>query len=160
MSQINSSSSLPTRAPHPRTIFQSVADALQATPFFIDEEGIGPWLSTSDKNLLARGKIAMSTRDAVHIPSLEKNGDQIRTEVINMLCRQAESIGLTEIGVATGYWTLTETGKLQSEPVLITYSNCGLAPGKLRLLASEIARVANQDAIAIEISGKVEHWRG
>jgi len=146
-------------APHPRVVFRSVAEALQASPFFIEEEGVGIWLSTDDERLLAKGKLVKSARNAIHIPSLEKNGRQIQAEVIADFCRQAEMLGLNKISRATGYWTLSETGVLQAERVIIAYTEKRVSVEKLRRLASEIIRVANQEAVAIEISGQIEHWR-
>lgn len=144
---------------HPRTVFPSVADALRVTPFFIDEEGVGPWLNTADTTLLNRGTVIMSARNAIHIPSLEQTGRKIRPEVIEEICRRAAAIGLTQIRRATGYWTLSGTGELQSEQVLIAFSHQNVTSGLLRQLASEIVKMANQDAVAIEVSGQVEQRR-
>jgi hypothetical protein len=136
-----------------------VAEALQATPFFIDEEGVGPWLNTADRALLGRGKVVMSARNAIHIPSLEQSGRKIRPEVIEEICRQAASIGLKQMRRATGYWTLSGSGELQSEQVLIAFSQQNIAPKLMRRLASDIIKMANQDAVAIEVSGRVEQRR-
>jgi len=145
--------------PHPRVVFSSVAEALAASPFFIDEQGVGAWLSTDDERLLAKGKVILSTRNAIHIPSLEKNGRQIPTALVETLSQQAQSLGLDKIHTATGYWTLSETGEMQTEQVLIAFTEKGIDPEKLRLLATKIVHTANQDAVAIEVSGCVEQRR-
>lgn len=147
------------RTSHPRVVFESVVEALEASPFFIDEQGIGAWLSTDDQRLLEKGKVILSTRNAIHIPSLEKNGRQIPAVLIETLSQQAQSIGLDKTHTATGYWTLSETGERQTEQVLIAFTEEAVDPEKLRRLAAEIVRAANQDAVAIEVSGRVEQWR-
>lgn len=149
----------PAGLSHPRTVFSSVADALQSTPFFIDEVGVGPWLNTADRTLLGRGKVVMSARNAIHIPSLEQTGGKIPPETIEELCREAAAIGLKQTRRATGYWTLSKTGELQSEQVLIAFSDKAVAPKLLRQLATKIIKIANQDAVAIEVAGRVEQRR-
>ena len=147
------------RTPHPRVIFETIEEALEASPFFIDEQGVGIWLSTDDERLLAKGKVILSTRNAIHIPSLEKNGRQIPVALIETLSQQAQSIGLDNVHMATGYWTLSETSEMQSEQVLIAFTEEAIDPEKLRRLAVEIIHAANQDAVAIEVSGRVEQMR-
>ena len=132
---------------------------MEASPFFIDEQGIGAWLSTDNERLLAKGKVILSTRNAIHIPSLEKNGRQISAALIETLSQQALDIGLDNIHTATGYWTLSETGELQTEQVLIAFTEEAIDPEKLRQLAAAIVYTANQDAVAIEVSGRVEQRR-
>ena len=147
------------RIPHPRVVFETVEEALEASPFFIDEQSIGAWLSTDAEHLLAKGKVILSTRNAIHIPSLEKNGRQITPALIETLSQQAQSIGMDNVHTATGYWTLSETGEMQKEQVLIAFTEEAVDPEKLRQLATEIIRAANQDAVAIEVSGRVEQLR-
>ena len=147
------------RVSHPRRVFQTIAEAIRATPFFIDEETIGPWLSTTQPELLDTGPVLMSSRDAIHIPSLEKNGAAIDPVTIHRFRVKAAKIGLDHIRRATGYWTLSTSGELQSEKVLIAYSDQGVKYDLLRDLASEIIRHTNQDAVAIEVSGRVEQLR-
>ena len=125
----------------------------------VDEETVGPWLSTDNPDLLATGLVLKSARDAIHIPSLEKNGAAIDPAIIKQFCLKAAKIGLDQIRSATGYWTLQTTGELQSEKVLIAFSERGVKYNPLRNLASEVIRVTNQDAVAIEVSGLVEQLR-
>ena len=147
------------RQPHPRIVFASIEAARQATPFFIDEAGVGPWLSTADPALLTQGEVQMSARDALHIPSVEQTGAPIPAAIIEQIRQQAAAIGLKEICPATGYWTLSETGELQAEQVLIACSDSGVSAEALRQLAVTVARLTNQEAVAIEISGQVEQIR-
>ena len=72
---------------------------------------------------------------------------------------KAAKIGLDKNRRATGYWTLSTSGELQSEEVLIAFSDQGVQYDLLRNLASEIIRYTNQDAVAIEVSGRVEQLR-
>ena len=141
---------------HPRIIFPSIEAAHKASPFFIDEEGIGPWLSSSNQDLYSLGTVITTSRNAIHIPSLEQNGDVIPASIIMNLCQHAVSIGLTRLVNATGYWTLESSGLLQTESVKIAFSEDAIDPNLIRSLAGEIILRVNQEAVAIEINGRVE----
>jgi hypothetical protein len=141
---------------HPRIIFPSIKVARKASPFFIDEEGVGPWLSSSDEKLFAFGKVITSTRNAIHIPSLERTGEVIEERLIADFCREAAALGLVQIRKATGYWTLAFSGEVQKEKVKIAFTDDYVDPQALRDLAQEIIVLTNQEAVAIEVAGKVE----
>ena len=143
---------------HPRIIFPSIEVARQASPFFIDEEEVGPWLSSSDQNLWSKGTVQMSSRNAIHIPSLEPTGEKIPADIIERFCQRAATLGLDQMRLATGYWTLASTGELQVEEIRIVYSEKAFSPIILYQLADEIIRITSQEAIAIEISGRVEQY--
>ena len=146
----------------PRILFKSVEEAQRHTPFFIYEEGMGIWLSTSDARLLANAEVIFVARDAIHIPSVEKTGKALSRSLIDVFVDQARAIGLNEVRRARGYWTLSETGALQSEDVLIAFSTAQAAPSdrsRLIELAHLILRRANQDAVAWEAGGVVKHVR-
>lgn len=141
---------------HPRIIFPSIQVALKASPFFIDEEQVGPWLSSSNQELYAFGTVIDSTRNAIHIPSLEQTGVVIPEAVIADYCQQAAAIGLTQLSDAVGYWTLAASGVVQKEKVKIAFSEWLVDLEALRHLAQEIILATNQEAVAIEVAGKVE----
>ena len=148
----------PNPETHPRIIFPSIEVARQASPFFIDENEIGPWLSSPDLNLWSKGTVQMSSRNAIHIPSLEPTGEKISANIIERFCQRAATLRLDQMRLATGYWTLTSTGELQVEEVRIVFSEKAFSPIILHQLADEIIRATSQEAIAIEISGRVEQY--
>lgn len=141
---------------YPRIVFSSTQAAIKASPYFINEEQVGPWLSSADHKLQALGTTFNTSRNAIHIPSLEQTGTMIPESVIADICQRAASIGLTRISNATGYWTLASTGALQKESVKIAFSDDIIDPDTIRNLAREIILAANQEAVAVEISGRVE----
>ena len=141
---------------HPRIIFPSIETAHKASPFFIDEEGVGPWLGSSDQDLFSLGVVIHTARNAIHIPSLERTGKAISGEVIADICQRAASIGLNRFVHATGYWTLESSGILQTERVKIAFSEDAIDRDLIRGTAKEIVFKANQEAVAIEIEGLVE----
>lgn len=143
---------------YPRIVFPSIQAALNASPYFIEEEQVGPWLSSADHELQALGMTFNTSRNAVHIPSVEQTGAMLPKSMIADICQRAASIGLTHISNASGYWTLASTGALQKESVKIAFSDDFIDPDVLRDLAREIIVAANQEAVAVEISGRVEQY--
>ena len=141
---------------HPRIVFPSIEAARKASPFFIDEEGIGPWLSSQDEKLYSLGTVLTISRNAVHIPSLEQTGARIPESMIVDFCQRAASIGLGQVSNAMGYWTLASSGALQKEEVKIAFSHGMIDLDALRRLAREIILEMNQEAVAIEACGRVE----
>lgn len=140
-----------------RILFPSIAAAQERTPFFIDEEGVGVWLSTDDPALLDGIAVIHTSRDALHLPSVEKNGRPLAPGLIAEFISRAKAIGLTDLRPARGYWTLSETGELQAEEVLIACSNRPVGHTQLLELAHFILAVGNQDAVAWEEAGQVRH---
>jgi len=145
---------------HPRIVFPSIEAAYKASPFFIVEEGVGPWLSSRDEKVYSLGTVIVISRNAIHIPSLEKTGVRIPDSTITDFCQRAASIGLSQVRNATGYWTLASSGILQSEEVQIAFSHDKTDLDALRRLAKEIILATNQEAVAIEIFGRVEQIFG
>jgi hypothetical protein len=142
-----------------RILFPSIAAAQARTPFFIDEEGVGVWLSTDDPALIEGMTIIPTRRDAMHLPSVEKTGQAIPKKLLTEFIHRAQAIGLTDFRPARGYWTLSETGDLQAEEVLIACSDQPVGHTHLLELARFILEVGNQDAVAWEEAGQVEHLR-
>lgn len=146
-------------APQTRILFPSIAAAQERTPFFIDEEGVGVWLSTDDPALLDGMAVIHTSRDAVHLPSVEKTGRAISRRLLTEFIRRAQAIGLTDFRPARGYWTLSETGELQAEEVLIACSDQPVGHTHLLELARFILGAGNQDAVAWEEAGQVRNLK-
>lgn len=140
-----------------RILFTSIAAAQERTPFFIDEEGVGVWLSTDNPTLIAGMTVITTHRDAIHLPSVEKNGLPLAPGLVAEFVRRAKAIGLTDLRPARGYWTLSETGELQAEEVLIACSDRPVGHAHLLELARFILAAGNQDAVAWEEGGQVRH---
>ena len=142
-----------------RRLFNTVADAQSATPFFISEEGVGIWLGTDEESVLAGGQTVVITRDALHVPSLTRTGQPVPSIVRAEALKRAERLGLRERHTATGYWTLSETGALQEEAVIIVFGDATLDRHGLEALAHWLLVAADQDAVALEVEGRVWHLR-
>jgi hypothetical protein len=140
-----------------RVLFESVEQARASTPFFIFEEGMGIWLNTTNPHLLAQGQVISLARDAIHIPSLEKSGRPLPAPLAAEFLERAKALGLERVSRARGYWTLSETGELQAEEVLIAWSDTPVAQLRLLELARFILEKGNQDAVAWEEAGEVKH---
>ena len=76
--------------------------------------------------------------------------------MVDDFCQRAASIGLRQVRNATGYWTLISSGILQKEDVKIAFSHNRIDLAALRRLAREIILCTNQEAVAIEVQGRVE----
>lgn len=128
------------------------------------EPGIGWWSQASEKNHQKYGNPFRSVRDAIYIPTLQKNGQPVAEEVVHSLKTQASALGLTSITQAAGMWVLSETGEVQAETVWICYSQNPVAAEKrqaLKALASTIKVLANQDDVAWEEMGRLNftNWQ-
>ncbi len=143
-----------------RILFDSIQTAHAASPYFIAEDGVGIWLGTDDEGLLAAGRSIEVVRDALHVPSLKRTGQPVSLAVRAEALGLAERIGLRQRHAATGYWTLSETGELQTESVVIVFSPTPVERQRLEALATWLLRAADQDAVAIEIAGVVVHVKG
>jgi len=143
-----------------RLVFNSIAQAKEITPFFIDEVGLGIWLYTADPALLAQGQVISVVREAIHLPSVEQTGQPIAPTLQAEFIRRAQAIRLTHLSHATGYWTLAATGELQTEAVIIAYSPTPVDTSDLLELAEFIRYEGRQEAIAWEQQGVVYHYLG
>ncbi len=143
-----------------RVIFPSIAAARAASPFFIDEHGVGVWLETADPVQLTLGRAINVVREAIHLPTLTKAGSPVPRQVQTEALARARGLGVLEQHPAEGYWTLSTTGDLQHELVTIAFSLVPIAPAPVRALARWLLQAADQDAVAIEVGGRVEHIVG
>ena len=144
------------RAYATRVVFPGPAAALAATPFFINEKGVGCWLSTEDPEILVQGKVMRSERYALHLPSIDQHGKPLSNAVIKGFLHEARRIGLDQRNRATGYWTLSTTGALQQEAIWILYAATEVPADRLRQLARRVLEEGDQDAVAMEVKGWVD----
>jgi hypothetical protein len=94
-------------------------------------------------------------RDAIYIPTLQKNGEPVSEEVVANLKERAEKLGLTHITRAAGMWVLSETGEVQSETIWIAYGDRASSHDDLAEFAAHIRVAANQDCVAREVAGEL-----
>ena len=97
------------------------------------------------------------SRDAIYIPTVQKNGEAVSRETVSELKAAARRLGLIEITRAAGAWVLTSTGEIQTETVWIASAPHGASAITPRLagLASHIRTAANQDCVAYEVAGEL-----
>ena len=138
-----------------RTFFPTPTAALSATPFFVEEEGIGCWVQSDDPAVLAQGQAFESQRFALHIPSQTREHAPLPPGQIAAFEAAARAIRLKQVSLATGYWTL-DSGALQQEPLRIAWSAESVDEQAMRNLARRILAEGGQEAVAIEVAGRVE----
>ncbi len=122
------------------------------------------WSQASEASHQKFGNPFRSVRDAIYIPTLQKNGQPVAEEVVSSLKIQAAALGLTSITQAAGMWVLSETNEVQAETIWICYSQDPVAAEKrpaLKALASTIKVLANQDDVAWEELGRLNftNWQ-
>lgn len=139
-----------------RVVFDSIQAAHAVSPYFIDEDGFGIWLGTDDAAQLAAGSVVEVVRDALHVPSVTRTGVPLSIAVRAEAIGLAGRIGLRERHTATGYWTLSDSGELQTESVLIVFSSTSVSAEGLHKVAAWLLERADQDAVAIEVRGRVK----
>lgn len=94
-------------------------------------------------------------RDAIYIPTLQKNGAPVSKETITELKKCAGELGLTHTTSAAGMWVLSTTGEVQSETIWIAYGDRTNSEDGLASLAAHIRESANQDCVAYERRGEL-----
>ncbi|MFA5644327.1 MAG: hypothetical protein WC928_02250 [Patescibacteria group bacterium] len=122
------------------------------------EPGLGWWSQASEKDHQQLGNPFCSERDAIYIPTLQKNGQPVAEEVVHSLKTQASALGLTSLTQAAGMWVLSETGEVQTETIWIAFSSIPIVAEKrpaLRALAETTKILANQDEVAREENGRL-----
>lgn len=99
----------------------------------------------------------IGVRDALYIPTLQKNGLPVDPEQIRKLKNHAKSLGFSNETPASGMWVLSETGEVQIEYIWILWTEkIGDEVRKdLGQLAEEIKELTNQDSVAYELGGKL-----
>lgn len=141
-------------------VFSSRAAALQATPFFVEESGRGCWVQTDAVGIASDlYERRSSSRYALHIPSQTRHHVPLPEEQIQAFEAAARAIGLVQISPATGFWTL-DSGILQEEPLRIAWSEAPVDVEALERLAYQVLTESEQEAVAMEVGGRVEVIRG
>ncbi len=97
----------------------------------------------------------VGVRDALYIPTLQKNGLPVDLEQIFQLKKNAKSLGFSNETPASGMWVLSETGEVQIEYVWILWVSevSKEVRQEIPLLAEEIKNLTNQDSVAYELGG-------
>jgi len=121
------------------------------------ESEIGWWTFSTDPIKSIGDKLAkkIGTRDALYIPTLQKNGLPVDAEQIRELKTHAKSLGFLNETPASGMWVLSETGEVQIEYIWILWTErvSKEVRQKLPALAEQIKNLTNQDSVAYELGG-------
>jgi hypothetical protein len=120
------------------------------------EPGTGWWSQASKVEHQHIGTPFCSERDAIYVPTLQKNGHPVAEEMVIGLKAQASALGLTSVTQAAGMWVLSETGEVQAETIWICYNTDPIPASQrpaLKTLAHAIQVLANQDCVAWEEHG-------
>lgn len=118
------------------------------------EPQVGWWTQVPKADLAARlGRPFADSRDAIYIPTIQKNGCPVAPATVAAAKAAAAAIGLNHITRATGMWVLSHTGEVQSETVWIAYGAQATSLEAVTNLARDIRARANQDAVAFECDG-------
>lgn len=124
------------------------------------EVSIGWWTYVPDGELspMSDGKVFEDHRDALYIPTLQKDGNPVSEEAIAELKAKARELGFSETSSASGMWILSETGEAQVEFIWILWSNTvsGEVRSQLPDLAENIKQYTNQDCVAYEVDGSLQ----
>ena len=140
-----------------RILFDTWEQARAASPFFISEDGVGIWLDDATGAL--GGHRIDVVRDALHVPSVTRTGEPLSSAIRAEALDRATRLGLREQHAAIGYWTLSDSGIVQEEAVIIVFSATAVDRLRLRALADWLLVAGEQDAVAIEVAGRVEQVR-
>lgn len=116
---------------------------------------MGIWLSTDRGDLPVSLRRVTVARDAIHLPSVDKDGAPIAASLAEAFLAEARATGLVHLHQARGYWTLSGTGELQAESVRIAFNPAPVDRAALAKLAASVLERGNQDAVAYEIDGTV-----
>ncbi len=120
------------------------------------EPEIGWWTYTTDPALAeVLGKPFEGCRDAIYIPTIQKSGDPVDADVVEVIKRRARQLGLHHLACAQGMWILSETGEAQVEVVWIAWASSCERRNQLSALAQFIKTATNQDCVAWEVAGEL-----
>lgn len=121
------------------------------------EPEIGWWTFSSEPMIGIGDELAekVGVRDAIYIPTLQKNGLPVGTRQIEKIKSFARVMGFVNETPASGMWVLSETGEVQIEYIWIlwTTKTHRKFPRYLPVLAERIKMVTNQDSVAYELGG-------
>jgi len=117
------------------------------------ETELGWWTQVdSESQARALGMPMPSDRDAMYIPTLQKDGVPVPHKVVEDLKSRARKLGLTTEVCAAGMWVLSTTGEVQAETIWI-FAGEVADHSAFRTLANDVQTEANQDCVAFETRG-------
>jgi hypothetical protein len=133
---------------------KSPIDAAIKTGGCTMEPEIG-WWTYSTENIPEIGEEIEECRDALYIPTLQKNGEPVKTALVKKLRENAKKLGFTNETPASGMWVLSETGEVQIEYIWILWNTNISEKTQKRLtsFAKKIKKSTNQDCVAYELQG-------
>lgn len=120
------------------------------------EPTVGWWAQVGEESQIHLGIPFASKRDAIYIPTIQKNGEAVDEGMVTYLKSRAVELGLTTLTQASGMWVLSATGEVQTETVWIAYADHSVKSEALAELAQTIKNAANQDAVAWEENGELK----
>jgi len=106
------------------------------------------------------GRPFVGKRDAIYIPTLQKNGHPVASEIVESLKKEARELGLDKTTRASGMWILSETNQVQAETIWVLFTEQSINKTRLKNLAVKIEHIANQDCVAREENGQLEFTAG
>jgi hypothetical protein len=151
-------------------VFDPVSAAMQTggctyEPYGCGENGIvGWWTYTHDTAVASEiGYAFDGERDAMYLPTLQKDGHPVNREVVEQLKDRARQLGLTEVSQASGMWVLGNDddipqelrGTIQSETIWIFWCHEKVNRAALAQLAHDVRELCLQDAVAREEAGEL-----
>lgn len=112
------------------------------------------WWTQLDSERDARrlGTPFADSRDALYIPTLQKDGTPVAHAVVETLKARSRSLGLVKEICAAGMWVLSGTGEVQTETIWIFAGKCRNR-NALHALAYAVRQLATQDCVAWEEQG-------
>ncbi len=120
------------------------------------------WWTQCESALQAEelGRPFAGKRDAIYIPTLQKDGRPVASETVESLKKEARDLGLDKTSHASGMWVLSETNEVQAETIWFLFAEHSVNRTQLKNLAVKIERVANQDCVAREEDGELKFTAG
>ncbi len=102
------------------------------------------------------GRPFVGKRDAIYIPTLQKDGHPVASETIESLKKEARELGLDKTTRASGMRVLSETNEVQAETIWVLFAEQSVDKAQLKNLAVKIECVAVQDCVAREEDGHLQ----
>jgi len=125
------------------------------------EPDLGWWTQCKSASQAKKlGRPFTGKRDAIYIPTLQKDGHPVSFETIESLKEEARELGLGKTTRASGMWVLSETNEVQAETIWVLFTEQSVNRAQLKNLAVKIERVANQDCVAREEDGQLQFTAG
>ena len=125
------------------------------------EPHLGWWTQCESASQAKKlGRPFVGKRDAIYIPTLQKDGYPVASEIVENFKKEARELGLNKTSRASGMWVLSETNEVQAETIWVLFAEQSVNRTQLKKLAVKIKRVANQDCVAREENGRLQFTGG